>query len=205
MASVNLRNRTSRRLVRIGIMPAPKSALAAGSLVYLRRPLPADGKVFCAAVRASRAIHHPWTQPPATPSAYAAMLVRCRRPAFKTLLVCRREDDAIVGVFDLSQIFHGIVQSGYLGYYALAPHARQGYMREGLSLMLRHAFQRLKLHRVECNIQPANRRSIALVRGAGFVREGFSRRYLKIGGRWRDHERWALLVEDWQAQRRRTR
>ena len=76
-------------------------------------------------------------------------------------------------------------------------------MREGLQLMLRYAFVRLRLHRVECNIQPSNRRSIALVRGGGFVREGFSRRYLKIGGRWRDHERWAMLVEDWRTRRRR--
>jgi [ribosomal protein S5]-alanine N-acetyltransferase len=127
------------------------------------------------------------------------MLARSRRPAFKTLFACRREDDALVGVFDLSQIFHGIMQSGYLGYYALAPFARRGYMRDGLELMLRYAFRTLRLHRVESNIQPANRRSIALVRRAGFIREGYSRRYLKIDGRWRDHERWALLVEDWRA------
>jgi ribosomal-protein-alanine N-acetyltransferase len=131
------------------------------------------------------------------------MLARCRGPAFKTLLVCRREDDAMAGVFDLSQIFRGIMQSGYLGYYALAPYARRGYMREGLQLVLRYVFLNLRMHRVECNIQPANRRSIALVRRGGFVREGFSRRYLKIDGRWRDHERWALLVEDWRARLRR--
>jgi ribosomal-protein-alanine N-acetyltransferase len=53
------------------------------------------------------------------------------------------------------------------------------------------------LHRLEANIQPSNERSIALVRGLGFRKEGLSRRYLKIGGRWRDHERWALLVDEW--------
>lgn len=133
------------------------------------------------------------------------MLARCRRPAFETLFACRREDDEIVGVFDLSQIFRGIMQSAYLGYYALAPHARQGYMRDGLDLMLRYAFRTLRLHRLESNIQPANTRSIALVRGVGFVLEGYSRRYLKIAGRWRDHERWALLAEDWLARRPRSR
>jgi ribosomal-protein-alanine N-acetyltransferase len=180
-------------------MPAPKSALAVGPRVYLRRPRASDAPTFCAAVRASRAIHRRWTRPPATPKGYEAMLARCRGPAFKMLFACRREDDALVGVFDLSQIFQGIMQSGYLGYYALAPYARLGYMRDGLELMLRYAFRTLRLHRVESNIQPANRRSIALVRRAGFVREGYSRRYLKIDGRWRDHERWALLVEDWRA------
>ena len=57
----------------------------------------------------------------------------------------------------------------------------------------------LKLHRVEANIQPANLRSLALARDAGFVREGYSRRYVRIAGRWRDHVRLALLVEDWRA------
>jgi ribosomal-protein-alanine N-acetyltransferase len=71
-------------------------------------------------------------------------------------------------------------------------------MREGIELVLRRAFTSLKLHRIEANIQPGNRASIALAQGAGFRREGFSPRYLKIGGRWRDHERWAILAEEWR-------
>jgi len=72
-------------------------------------------------------------------------------------------------------------------------------MTEAIALMLRYAFADLRLHRIEANIQPGNVASIALVKRAGFVKEGFSRRYLKIGGRWRDHERWAILAEDWRA------
>lgn len=75
-------------------------------------------------------------------------------------------------------------------------------MRAGLSLALTQAFRVLELHRVEANIQPDNLRSIALVERLGFHREGFSPAYLKIGGRWRDHERWALLADEW---RRRSR
>jgi ribosomal-protein-alanine N-acetyltransferase len=41
------------------------------------------------------------------------------------------------------------------------------------------------------------------VQGLGFSLEGYSPRYLKIGGRWRDHERWALTVEAWKALRSR--
>jgi ribosomal-protein-alanine N-acetyltransferase len=76
-------------------------------------------------------------------------------------------------------------------------------MRDAMLLMLRQARLKLKLHRLEANIQPGNRASIALARSCGFVREGFSRRYLKICGKWRDHERWAILLEGaWVRSRR---
>jgi ribosomal-protein-alanine N-acetyltransferase len=70
-------------------------------------------------------------------------------------------------------------------------------MKEGLQLVIDCSFDELRLHRLEANIQPSNERSIALVRRLGFRMEGLSRRYLKIGGRWRDHERWALLADEW--------
>jgi len=82
-----------------------------------------------------------------------------------------------------------------------SPYERRGYMSEGLGLILRYAFKQLKLHRLEANIQPRNRASIALVKRAGFVREGYSKRYLKVCGQWRDHERWAILSEDWKLRR----
>jgi ribosomal-protein-alanine N-acetyltransferase len=99
-------------------------------------------------------------------------------------------------------VIRGTFQNAFLGYYAFSPYAGAGLMHEGMRLVLNHAFRKLKLHRVEANIQPANRASIALVRKCGFVREGCSRRYLKICGRWRDHERWALLAEDFRPLRR---
>jgi ribosomal-protein-alanine N-acetyltransferase len=113
------------------------------------------------------------------------------------VLVCRRADGAIVGVVNVSEIVRAALQSAYLGYYVFRPHATQGYMTEGLALVLRHAFRRLGLHRLEANIQPENLASRRLVRRLGFRKEGFSPRYLKVGGRWRDHERWAILREAW--------
>jgi ribosomal-protein-alanine N-acetyltransferase len=129
---------------------------------------------------------------------FEAFLKSARRPDVETLLACRRDDGSIAGVFRLSQIFRQNFQSAYLGFYAMAPSAGRGYMAEGLQLVLRHAFLNLKLHRVEANVQPANHPSKRLVRRAGFRYEGFSSRYLKIGRRWRDHERWAMTVEDWR-------
>jgi ribosomal-protein-alanine N-acetyltransferase len=182
-----------------------QSALAIGPRVYIRHPTPSDRSVFCAAVRASRKIHASWARAPEQGEGFAAYLSRNRDRTFCGMLVCRREDGALAGVFNLSQIFRGNMQSAYLGYYALAPFAGYGYMTEGLELVLRYAFTSLRLHRIEANIQPQNLRSIALARRCGFRYEGLSPRYLKVAGRWRDHERWAILVEDWRRRRREPR
>ena len=105
-------------------------------------------------------------------------------------------------MININDIIRGAFQSASLGYYAFSPYAGQGLMHEGMLLVLKHAFGKLKLHRLEANIQPDNRASIALVRKCGFVREGLSRRLLKVCGQWKDHERWALLSEDYDAKRK---
>jgi ribosomal-protein-alanine N-acetyltransferase len=176
------------------------------SRVYLRPPARADASAFLAAVRASRRLHRGWVQPPSTRERYAAFVSRYGRlarsdPRAMThagYLALRRADDALVGVFNVSEIVRGAFQSGYLGYYGFAPHTGEGYMSGGLALVLDEAFRTLGLHRIEVNVQPNNERSIAMVERAGFVREGYSRRYVKIAGRWRDHVRYALLAEDWR-------
>jgi ribosomal-protein-alanine N-acetyltransferase len=201
---------------KIGIMPTrttPSGVVAQrpGGRVCLRVPRRTDAAAFLAAAKSSRKLHDGWVYPPLTPERFAAYVRRFgagrgREPLAVThagFLVCRQDDDALLGVFNFSEIVRGAFQSAYLGYYAFVPHAGQGYMAEGLALALGVAFRGLKLHRVEVNVQPDNRASIALVRQAGFVREGFSRRYVRIGGRWRDHVRFALLAEDWRTRTRR--
>jgi [ribosomal protein S5]-alanine N-acetyltransferase len=179
--------------------PGPPVDGCVGARVYLRFPESADRAEFIALMRASRSFHRPWATAPTDDEAFDAYLADSRRPDFQAMLACRREDRAILGFFNLSHITRGSLQSAYLGYAIASAYAHQGYMREGLELVLREAFLNLHLHRIEANIQPGNHASIALARGAGFAREGFSPRYLKIGGRWRDHERWAILAEDWRA------
>ena len=96
---------------------------------------------------------------------------------------------------NISEIVRGAFRSAYLGYYAFTPHEDRGLMTEGLRLAVSDAFRRLRLHRLEANVQPGNEASLRLIRRLGFRREGYSPRYLKIRGRWRDHERWALLAD----------
>jgi len=174
-------------------------AKTAGMEVVLSVPSAADAAEFIEAVRASRALHRPWLDLPDTPGLFAVYLDRSAREDQANYLIRHRACGGLVGVVNVSNIVRDGLQSGFMGYGAFASHAGRGLMTEGLRAVLDAVFGPLRLHRVEANIQPGNARSIALVRRLGFEREGFSRRYLKIGGDWRDHERWALLAEDWAA------
>ena len=167
-----------------------------GRRVSIRYPVAPDREAFLAAVARSRRLHRPWVSPPADDDAFAAMLRTADLPTTQRFLICRTDDDDLVGVANLSQIFHGPFRNAYLGYYAFAPHDGHGLMREGLELTIRQAFGPLRLHRIQANVQPENDRSIALLRSIGFTQEGYARRYLKIGGRWRDHLIFALLADE---------
>ena len=177
-----------------------------GARIYLRE-LRADDAVACVdAAHASRRLHGRWVQPPLTVDDFIARMQKRRLFTNSVSLVARRrDDDAVIGQFNLSEIIRGPLQQAFVGYYGFAPHTGAGYMREGMALLLSHVFATLKLHRIEANVQPKNTRSVSLVAASGFVREGYSERYLKIAGRWRDHERWAINTELWRAHRRASR
>jgi ribosomal-protein-alanine N-acetyltransferase len=148
---------------------------------------------------ASRGLHDPWLDAPATSEAFDDLLRRAATEEFEPMLVCRREDGRIVGFVNISQIIRGRLQSGFVGYGGVAGETGKGYMTEAIGLAVRRAFTELGLHRLEANIQPGNATSVALVRRCGFELEGFSPRYLKVGGQWRDHERWAIDADQWRA------
>lgn len=151
---------------------------------------------FLASVRRSRRLHGRWIAAPASREQFVSYLARTRRSSQLAWFVVAPSGE-IAGVINASEIVGGNFLSAYLGYYALAPHHRHGYMTEGLRLAVQETFDRHGLHRLEANIQPENVASRRLVRRLGFRREGFSPRYLKVAGRWRDHERWAITREEW--------
>jgi [ribosomal protein S5]-alanine N-acetyltransferase len=169
---------------------------ADSSRVTLRPITRGDEEEFVALVRASADLHHPWMSLPATPEEFRAYLGRFDHDTGQGILVCRRDIGAIAGMVNINSIIRGRYQCGSLGYAAFAPSAGQGYMSEGLGLVVRYAFERLRLHRLEANIQPGNHASLNLVRRLGFRNEGYSRELLFIDGVWEDHERWALLNRD---------
>jgi [ribosomal protein S5]-alanine N-acetyltransferase len=162
--------------------------------VFLRPPSSGDEGEFLDLVRASASLHHPWMALASTPEAFQAYLRGYQEPGQESLLICVRGTGAIVGIVNINSIIRGRFQSGSLGYAAFAPATGQGYMTEGLGLVVRYAFDHLRLHRLEANIQPGNHRSLGLVQRLGFRREGYAPELLFIDGAWRDHERWAITT-----------
>ncbi|MET4926600.1 GNAT family N-acetyltransferase [Streptomyces sp. PSRA5] len=154
----------------------------------------ADQDEFCSLVRASTELHTPWIQLPATAAEFQGWMRRFEDGTNRGFVIRVQETGAAAGMININSVIRGRYQGASLGYAAFAPSARRGYLAEGLTVALRHAFDNLRLHRLEANIQPANKASLALVQRLGFRYEGLSPAYLYIDGAWRDHERWAVTA-----------
>lgn len=168
------------------------------SRIVIHRVSQADGSELIAANLASIVLHEPWVYPCRDVAGFHAYLERSDGERSVGFIAREQARNRIVGVVNINEIVRGVFQSAYLGYYGMAGFEGQGLMREAVSLVVTQAFGALGLHRLEANIQPDNEPSRALVKRLGFRQEGYSPRYLKIGGEWRDHERWAILSEDWK-------
>ncbi len=166
--------------------------------VTIARGAQTDRAELLAANRDNRAHHQPWVEPFTDDAGFDTWLARTLTGPHVGLIArdaAAASAPRIVGIVNISEIVLGAFRSAYLGYYGMAWCAGRGLMTKAVDLAVHHAFDTLGLHRVEANIQPGNTRSIALVQRLGFTREGFSPRYLRIGGEWRDHERWARLAD----------
>lgn len=167
-----------------------------GNQVYLSQPSIEDTSEFLANVKESQDLHSPWVQAPSDECKYGDYIKRIQNANQKGFFIRLNTTDNLVGVINISEIVMGCFQSAYLGFYAFSGHAGKGFMSEGLGLVIGHAFNDLGLHRLEANIQRNNIKSISLIRRHRFRHEGVSLRYLKINNEWRDHERFAITIEE---------
>ncbi len=153
----------------------------------------ADRDALIAANRASRDYHAPWLAPFTDTVGFETWFARRIAGANVGFVAHETATGALVGTVSLTEIVLGPLRGAYLGYAGDVRAAGRGLMTEAVRAAIRNGFAELGLHRIEANIQPANARSIALVRRLGFRQEGFSTEYLHIDGDWRDCGRWALL------------
>ncbi|MBP8537532.1 GNAT family N-acetyltransferase [Streptomyces sp. MK37H] len=169
--------------------------VAEGTRAAIRHTRREDAAEFTRRARESMPFHRPWLTLPTTEPAFQHYIAQLEREDREGFLVHDRETGDMAGFININNIVRGAFQCGSIGYGAFPPAVGQGYMSEGLGLVLRHAFGPLGLHRIEVNIQPGNKASIGLVKRHGFRLEGFSPDFLYIEGAWRDHERWAITSD----------
>ena len=108
-----------------------------------------------------------------------------------------RKGGAFIGEVSLGSVQRGPFQSANVGYWIDEGFAGQGYMPESVAVILRFAFEKLGLHRVEAAIVPRNARSRRVTEKLGMRDEGTSARFLQIRGVWEDHVRYAMTAEEW--------
>jgi ribosomal-protein-alanine N-acetyltransferase len=175
-----------------------------GSRVTLRMPVSGDYRAWAKLRGESRAFLEPW-EPSWAPdelekSAWRYRLRRYRedfaRGTAIAFFIFETSSGALLGGVTLGNIRHGVARSGHIGYWIGEKHAGKGYMVEALGLLARHAFETMRLHRIEAACIPGNKRSIRVLEKAGFTREGLLRSYLKINGDWQDHYLYALIADD---------
>ncbi len=172
--------------------------------VYLRFPVQRDWRNWAALRAESRDFLAPW-EPTWAYDALTRGAFRRRLKMYKaemrqgvtySFLIFRRVDDVLLGGITLSNLRRGVAQSATLGYWIGSPHCNQGYMTDSLAATLEFAFSRIGLHRVEAACLPANEASRRLLLRSGFREEGYAREYLRISGRWQDHQLFAILRDN---------
>ena len=151
---------------------------------------------FLDSVARSTKLHDPWVSPPNTSDAFRKFVDKYSGDRHISYLAVTDDAD-LIGCINLNEIIRGSFQSAFLGYYGFVPFTGKGLMKLAMKLVLAEAFTTHGLHRLEANVQPNNERSMGLMQSLGFRREGYSPRYLRIGGKWCDHERYAITLEEW--------
>jgi [ribosomal protein S5]-alanine N-acetyltransferase len=102
----------------------------------------------------------------------------------------------LIGGLNISNVRRGVAQAASLGYWMGTPHAGRGFMTDAVHAAVQFAFGALRLNRLEAACLPSNAASKRVLEKVGFRLEGRARRYLKIDGRWQDHDLYALLHDD---------
>lgn len=170
--------------------------------VSLRHPRHGDFSEWAALREASRAYLQPWE--PRWPEDDLG------RAAFRRRLsLYQREmelghswpyfvfvEGRLVGGVTLSNLRRGVAETGTLGYWIGQPYAGRGHATAGVRAVSRHAFEGLRLHRLEAACLPANIASRRVLEKTGFRKEGEARAYLKINGEWADHLLFGLLADE---------
>jgi RimJ/RimL family protein N-acetyltransferase len=142
-----------------------------------------------------------WSSPPWTDQARSAEMIESvgryfAEGALYQWGIARRSDDTVIGTCTLAHV-DTQNRRAEIGFILRRDHWGQGYMSEATRALLRFAFEKLDLHRVEADVDPRNEASIRLLERLGFQREGYLRERWIVGDEINDTILYGLLRREW--------
>jgi [ribosomal protein S5]-alanine N-acetyltransferase len=109
------------------------------------------------------------------------------------------DGEAMVGGGTIWGVVRGSADSAYAAGWIASPRRGEQLGPEVLLLLCQFAFDQLGLHRLEAPVLPENQPSRSVMDTLGFRDEGLAHDLLRVNDRWRDHVRYVMSAEDWQA------
>ncbi|MNW65626.1 putative ribosomal N-acetyltransferase YdaF [compost metagenome] len=85
-----------------------------------------------------------------------------------------------------------------IGYWLSKDYEGLGLVTKACSLLINHAFEELKLHKVEICMASSNYRSRSIPERLDFKEEGTIRSYEYLNGTYLDRVTYGLLEEEWR-------
>lgn len=107
-------------------------------------------------------------------------------------------DGELVGRISLNAVVRGAFQSASLGYWVGQDRAGQGIATRAVRQVADLAFGAIGLHRLQAEVQVGNDASVRVLERCGFAEYGLARRYLRLGGAWRDCRLFELIDPEWE-------
>lgn len=181
--------------------PAPR---AVGS-VGLRPIRVRDAKRLRELLTANRAWLQPWEAsypggggavPGSSPMRPLIRMMQRHQRTGQSLPLVMTYQGELVGQLTVSDISAGALRSASIGYWISEHVAGKGVTPTAVAMAIDLCFGQLGLHRVEICIRPENTASLRVVEKLGLRFEGRRARYIYIDGAWRDHDSFAVTLED---------
>ncbi|HEU5161309.1 MAG TPA: GNAT family protein [Streptosporangiaceae bacterium] len=155
----------------------------------------ADRYEFVARARESIDFHRGLVFAPTTVVEFDEYLARFDGVNAVGFVVRLNTTKELAGFVNINHLVWVPERCGALGYGGFVATAGHGYVAEAVRLVVRYAFDELRLDRLEADIQPANAASMRVVEQAGFRPVAAAPQAIRIAGEWRDHERWAATAK----------
>ena len=114
--------------------------------------------------------------------------------AFAISLTGTKEFIGAAGLHDYCQNDN----SAELFYYLLPKYWGNGYAKEAVNLVCKHAFLTLKLNRIEANTAEKNYGSIKVLEKCSFIKEGVKRESRKVNGEYENMVVYSMLNSEFQ-------